>query len=120
MQRRVGEHRVELLHEVERVAVGLADVEAFHACHGKQLVREIDAEHVGSRGLDLRGQRSITAAKVENALAGLRREHGEDGARQILHEAPVLRIVGGRPALNGNGRRGVRRGSVHHSGRHGS
>ena len=107
MQRGVGEHRVELGDEVERVTVDLADVEALHARDRQQLVAQIDAEHVGAQRLDLGGERAVAAAEIENALAGPGAEHAEYRARQFLHEAAVTGIVGRRPALDRLRRRGI-------------
>ena len=107
MQRRIGEHRVELGDEIEGMAVDLADSEALHPRDGEQLVAEIDAEHIGARCLDLGGQRAIAAAKIENPFARLGAEHAEHRSGQLLHEAAVPRIVGGGPALHGLRRRGV-------------
>ena len=49
MERGIGEHRVELGDEIERVAVDLADIEPLHARHGEQLVAQIDAEDIARR-----------------------------------------------------------------------
>ena len=102
------------------MAVELADAQAFHARHREQLVAEIDAEHVGARGLDLGGERPVAATKIEDALAGSRLEHGEDGAGKLLHETPVPRIIGRRPTLHGLGRGGVEQTRALHSGCQGS
>jgi len=97
----IGEHSVELRDEVQRVPVHFADGEPLHARNCEQLVAQIDAKHIGAGRLDLFRQRAVAAAKIENALAWLRHEHGEYGARHLLNEAPVLCIIRCRPALNG-------------------
>ena len=103
------------------MAVELADLEALHARHGEQLVAEIDAEHVGAGGLDLGGERAVAAAEIENALARSWRRAWRTRPGQLLHETAVARIVGGRPALHGLGRRGVEQARpALHFGCHGS
>ena len=87
------------------MAVDFADIESLHPRHGEQLVAQIDAEDMGAQRLDLGGQRAVAAAEIENALAGLGAEHAEYRTGKLLHEAAVLGIVGGRPALHRLGRR---------------
>ncbi len=120
MQRRIGEYRVELGDEIERMAVHFADIEALHPRDGQQLIAEIDAENIGAGCLDLGGQRAVAAAKIENPFARLGAEHAEHRSGQLLHEAAVPRIVGGRPALHGLRRRGVEKRVPAHFGCHGS
>src|SRR5262249_19141248 len=72
----IGEHSVELGDEVQRMAVHFADGEPLHARNREQLVAQIDAKHIGAGRLDLFRQRAVAAAKIENSLASLRREHG--------------------------------------------
>ena len=120
MERGIGEHRVELGDEIERVAVDLADVEPLHARHGEQLVAQIDAEDVRAERLDLGRERAVAAAEIEDALAGLGAKHAEYGTGKLLHEAAVLGVVGRRPALHRLRRRGIRRLVLRHLGCHGS
>jgi hypothetical protein len=89
----VGEHCVELGDKVERMAVKLAHREPLHARDSEQLLAQIDAEDVGAERPDFRRERAVAAAKIEDALGRLRREHGEDGACELLNEAPVSRIT---------------------------
>src|SRR3990172_1241290 len=89
------------------MAVDLADVEALHPRDGEQLVTQVDAENVGAGRFDLRRERAVAAAKIEDALAGLGAKHAEHSPGKLLHEAAVLRVVRSRPALNRLGRRGV-------------
>ena len=120
MERRVGEHRVELGDKIQRVTVKLADRKPLHAGDGQQLLAQIDAEDIGANRPDLRRQCAVAAAQIEDAFAGLRGEHAEDGAGELVHEAAVLGVVGRRPALHRLGRHGIERGGLCQSGCHGS
>jgi hypothetical protein len=93
MQRCIGEHRIKFRDEVERMSVNLADSEPLHARNREQLVAQIDAKDVGAGSLDLRRQRAIAAAEIQDALARPWRKHGEYGASKLLNEAPVPRVV---------------------------
>jgi hypothetical protein len=116
----VGEHCVELGHKVERMAVKLAHREPLHARDSEQLLAQIDAEDVGAERPDFRRERAVAAAKIEDALSGLRREHVEDGAGKLLYEAPVLGVIRRRPALHRLRRFGVERRGLVQLGCHGS
>jgi len=120
MQRGIGEHRIELGDEIQGMAVDFADSEAFHPRHREQLIAQVDAENVGAGGLDFGSEHAVAAAKIEDALAGLGTKHPEHGARQLLHEAAVPRIVGRRPTLNGLRQRCVEKPLSPHCGCHGS
>src|SRR4029079_9361816 len=77
MQRRIGEYRVELGYEIERMAVHFADSEALHPRDGQQLIAEINAESIAAGYLDRGDQRAVAAAKIENPFARLGAEHAK-------------------------------------------
>ena len=120
VERGVGKDRVELGHEIQGVAVDLADIEPLHARHGQEFVAQIDADDIGAESLDLCRQRTVAAAEIEDPLPGLGAEQTEYRAGELLHEAAILGVVGRRPALHRRGQRGIARRRLRHLGCHGS
>jgi hypothetical protein len=73
VERSVGEDCIELIGEGKRMAVDLLHLEALGGGGGKQLLAQIDPQHIGAIGGDRFRQHAVAAAEVENALALPRR-----------------------------------------------
>ena len=69
------------------MAVDLADLEAPWRGDGKQLLAQIDPQHIGAIGGDRFRQHAVAAAEVENALA-LRGEHDRRRAGKLETKRP--------------------------------
>src|SRR5262245_52071469 len=89
VERGVGEHCIELGDKVERMPVNLAHGEPLHARDSEQFLAQIDAKNIGAERPDLRRERAVATAEIEDALSGLRLKHTEDSAGKLLHEATV-------------------------------
>jgi hypothetical protein len=101
VQRRVGEHRVELGLERQPLAVGQADVQAQRRGRRDQLGRGVDPDHPRARGRQRPRQRAVAAAQVQDVLARPRREQVDHRRAQLGNEARVGRVPFGVPALAG-------------------
>jgi hypothetical protein len=100
VQRRIGEHRVELILEGKRMAVHLLHLEALGGSGGEQLLAQIGAKHVGAARGDLLREHAVAAAKVEDALALHRRQQIEHRAGKLGDETAFHGVVVGLPALH--------------------
>jgi hypothetical protein len=101
VQRRVGEHRVELVRERQRLAVQHLHRDAARTRRLRQLLAGIGAEHRGA-GLDeLLGQGAVAATQVEDALAAPGREPFDHRCAEVGHEPAVVRISLRVPLLAG-------------------
>jgi hypothetical protein len=61
--------------------------------------RTINADDVGSGRRELHRQSTITAAKIENPLAGLRGQQVENATGKVGNKSALLRILGSVPRL---------------------
>jgi hypothetical protein len=100
VQRRIGEHRVELILEGKRMAVHLLHLEALGGSGGEQLLAQIGAKHVGAARGDLLREYAVAAAKVEDALALHRRQQIEHRTGKLGDETAFHGVVVGLPALH--------------------
>jgi hypothetical protein len=99
VERRVGEHGVERVHERQRLARHDARVEAAGTGRLDHARARIDADHQGTPGPDLLRQHAVAAPQVEHALAGLRIEELQHRSTQRRHEPRVPRVALRIPAL---------------------
>ena len=100
VQRRIGEHRVELVLEGKRMAVHLLHFEALCSSFGEHLLAQIGAKHVGAARGDLLRQHTVAAAEVEDAFALPRRQEIEHRTGKLGDETAFHGIVFGLPALH--------------------
>jgi hypothetical protein len=99
VEHRVGEHRVELALERQRLRVDLARVDAAGRGRGHEVGRRIHADHRGASLHEPFRERAVAAADVEDALTRARREQVEHRLPEIRHEPRVGGVVGRVPRL---------------------
>ena len=86
MQRRIGEHRIELAVEDQILSGHDPGVEALRPRRGDHVGRGVDGDHLGAGRGDPFGQRPVAAAEIEDALPRLGGEQFEDRRRQRRDE----------------------------------
>ena len=59
----------------------------------------VNAQHRSARGHKLLRESAITAAKIKNALARLRGQHGENRTAKIRDETGICGVFFGRPIV---------------------
>ena len=105
----VGEDCVELVIVGQCGGIVLCQIEAAGAMQValaggvEHRGRGVDAEDHGSRGGELFGESAVAAAEVEDLLAGLGIEEGDDVGGEGCHEASVSGVGFGVPCLAGFG-----------------
>ena len=104
VQSRVREHCVEFGGEGQLLPVHQPRVEAARLGGGDQFGRGIDRDDFRAGRRDLLRQHAVTAAEVEDALAGPRIEQLDDRHAEHRHEGAGLGIALGLPALTGDRR----------------
>ena len=97
----VREDGVELAREGQLLAARDAAIEAARARARDLLGARVDADDLAAEGDELLGERAVAAAEVEDALAGARRQQLDDRHAEVAHEAGVLLVALGTPALCG-------------------
>ena len=100
MQDSIGEYRIEFGLEGQRQDITQPNVEASQSCRIEQRLALVDAHKCGSVRSQFLGQRPITAAKIENALAWFRVKPVNNFIGKIGNEAAILCIRGRVPSLN--------------------
>jgi len=99
VQRRVAEHSVEFAIEIESFPARHTDVQAEFSCGVDLLSARIDTDDMASHRGELRGKHAVAAAKVQDALAGARREQINHGRAKFGDEAGVACIAFRIPGL---------------------
>ena len=99
MQGGVREHRVELGGKGQLLPVHQPRVEAARRGGGDQIGRRIDRDHRGAGRRDPLRQHTVTAAEIEDPLAGPRIEQLDDRHAEHRHKAAGLGIALRLPAL---------------------
>ena len=99
VQRRIGEDRVELAVEVERLAVDHPRIEAARPGGGDHLRRLVDADDVATHRHQLLRQNAVAAAEAENALDRLGLQEVDDGHAERRDEIRVLLVTPRLPVL---------------------
>ena len=100
MQRCIGEDRVELAFEGQRVTVDSLHLEPLGGSRSQKLLAQIGAKDVGAGSRNQFGQLATAAAKVENPLAPLWRKQIDHRTGKIGDEPPFLGVVIRLPALH--------------------
>ncbi len=99
MERRVREHGVEFVHELEPFGVHHSRVEAGRArCLDLQRAA-VDADDLATEIDELSRERAVAATEIEDALARARREQLDDGSAEVGYEPGVSRVPVGIPGL---------------------
>ena len=104
MQRRVGEHGVELVLEGEGRSIRLSCIDPALAGRADHIGTGIDADHLAAGLCEPSRQRSVAAAKVKDALTRRGRQELDHGQAKLGHE-PCIRRVARRIPLLASGRR---------------
>jgi hypothetical protein len=99
VQRRVGEHRVELALESEALTRHDPRVEALRLGGGDHVGRSVDRDDDSPAGGDLRGQHAVAAAEIEDALARLGVEQLDHRRAESWHEMRGRGVTLRRPML---------------------
>ena len=99
MERRVAEDGVEFAVEHEALAGHDARVEPASPRRLDLRRARVDTHHGAAARHELRGERTVAAAEVEDALAGLRGEQVHDGRAEVGDEARRARVALRVPAL---------------------
>jgi hypothetical protein len=100
VQRRIGEHRVELVLEGKRMAVHLLHFEALCSSCGDTSSLKSAPSTSAPRVGDLLRQHTVAAAEVEDAFALPRRQEIEHRTGKLGDETAFQGIVVGLPALH--------------------
>jgi len=100
VQRCIGEDRVELAFEGQRVTVDSLHLEPLGGSRSQKLLAQIGAKDVGAGSRNQFGQLATAAAKVENPLAPLWRKQIDHRTGKIGDEPPFLGVVIRLPALH--------------------
>jgi hypothetical protein len=93
VQRRVREHRVELLRECQRLAVHHTHVEPARSGSLDHVDRAVDADDSGTAAGQFLGEHTIAASEVQDALTRLRIEELEHRGSKRRYERGVLLIA---------------------------
>src|SRR5258708_1285041 len=99
MQRCVAEYRVELVFELQSLAVHHARVQPQRTRAGYLRLAGIDADNVASHCRQFRGKHPVAASQVQDALADVWRQQLEYWRTKVGNEACVLRVSIGVPGL---------------------
>ena len=105
VQRRIAEHRIELLREREAAAVHDAGVETASTRGGHHRLAGIDADDGRPRLRQSRRQCAVAAPEIENALVRPRREQIQDRQSQLRHKGRSPRVFFRIPALRGHSKK---------------
>ena len=95
----VGEDGVEFAVEWQLIAAENASVEAEGLGRFDHRKRAVHANNLCAGRSDFRGERSITAAEIENALTCLRCKEFKYAAGNVGDEAALLGVLGRIPGL---------------------
>ena len=104
VERRIGEHRVELILEGKRMAVDLLHLEALGGGSGEQLLAQIGAKHIGAaarRSLRVSTPSPQPRSRMRSPFA--RRQQVEHGTGKLRDETAFHGIVVGRQRCTGFG-----------------
>ncbi len=93
MQRRIAEDGVELVRETEFRAIHYGRDEAALLRRIDLRGARVDPDDVATHLHQRRRQRTVTAAEIEDSLAGLRSQKLQDGHSKLGDEASVFRIA---------------------------
>ena len=99
VQRGIAEHGIELVMEVQALAIHHARIQA--ACAGRaDLCRAaVDRHHFAAARQQLDGQRTVATAEVEHSLTGAWRQQIDHVGGHVDHEARMTGIVVRIPSL---------------------
>jgi hypothetical protein len=99
MEGGVGEDRVECAVERQLLAIHPPRFDAARSRGREQRFADVDPENADAPPLELLRHHAVAAAKVENALAGLRLKPFQHRSSEIGYEPRVLFIILGVPDL---------------------
>jgi hypothetical protein len=87
MKRSVTEYRIEAPFEAEPMAIHLHDIQVAPSSRMEESCAVVDTDHSASRGYDLLGQCTVTAAEIYDPLSGLGVEQTQQRLAEIRNES---------------------------------